>query len=329
MSGIERPRPPLTQATRAAVVVACLVAWSATGCRNARPAGQVPASRPVLRVADAFAPLSKPLIEEYRHALPNIDIQERQVASVQVLEQIDNGTIDFGVALANDAYRAYWGANAPGSNSTSKVRGVSLLQPLPMYLLVRAGSGIHRVADLRGRVVAVGARNTSSWTLATLVLKAFNIEPVTIRELSTRDEAATGLKNGTLDAIVLPGYVYPDDVTYAVIRDGAYLIPIDGPPIEQLRRELPFIRVVMIPRDIYPGQDRIIPTVGIDMLIVCRSELDERLVYQLTEQLFNVFPRLAHVEAMLRFLNMDEAPATPIPLHPGAARYFRERELSR
>lgn len=65
------------------------------------------------------------------------------------------------------------------------------------------------------------------------------------------------------------------------------------------------------------------------MLIVCRRDLDERTVYRLTEQLFNVFPRLARVEATLRFLNLDEAPATPIPLHKGAARYFRERELSR
>ena len=59
------------------------------------------------------------------------------------------------------------------------------------------------------------------------------------------------------------------------------------------------------------------------MLIVCRRDLDEQTVYRLTEQLFNVFPRLARVEATLRFLNLDEAPATPIPLHKGAARYFR------
>ena len=99
--------------------------------------------------------------------------------------------------------------------------------------------------------------------------------------------------------------------------------------MDQLRRESPFVRVVMIPRDIYPGQDKIVPTVGIDMLIVCRRDLDERLAYRLTEQLFSVFPRVARVEATMRFLNLEEAPATPIPLHTGATRYFRERELSR
>ena len=102
--------------------------------------------------------------------------------------------------------------------------------------------------------------------------------------------------------------------TESLLRErGAYLLPIDGPPVEHLRRDSPFVRVVMIPRDIYPGQDHIVPTVGIDMLIVCRRDLDDDLAYRLTEQLFNVFPRLARVEATMRFLNIEDAPATPIP----------------
>jgi hypothetical protein len=296
------------------------MAVSAGACRKAAPGKP---ARAVLRVGSAFAPLSTQLIEEYRRSLPDLDIRGlTATASNDVLRMIQANQLDFGVVLANDAYREYT------ARPDSAVRGVALLQPLPMYLVARAGSGIRSLADLKQRVVGVGARSTSTWTLATLVLKAFNVEPV-IKELRTRDSAVAGLKNGSLDAIVLPGYVYPDEVTYSAIRDGAYLLPIDGPPVAQMRREFPFIRVVMIPRDIYPGQDRIVPTVGIDMVIVCRRGLDEHLVYELTEQLFNVFPRLAHIEVMLRFLNIDEAPATPIPLHPGAARYFRERELSR
>ena len=302
-----------------------LASWSVVSCRQAPPP---PPPKAVLRVATAFAPLSTRLTEEYRRTMPDLDIQEqRSLSSTDVLRMIQNDTLDFGVALADDAYRAHFGQS--GDAASSEVRGISLLQPLPMYLLVRAGSNVRSVSDLKGRVVATGPRNTSSWTLGTLVLKAFKVESVTIKPVNSREAAALGLKDGSLDAIVLPGYVYPDEKTEEVIRDGAYLLPIDGPPVEQLRRESPFVRVVMIPRDIYPGQDKIIPTVGIDMLIVCRRSLDDQLAYRLTEQLFTVFPRLARVEATLRFLNLDEAPATPIPLHPGAARYFRERELSR
>lgn len=316
------PDRPLSQAVCATLLV--VLALGAVGCRRAPAAA---ADRPVLRIGTAFPPFSTRLIEEYRQTLPAMDIRDEQIpSSPATLRALAAGTIDLGVALADDAYRAYAEA---GDAAQSPIRGISLLQPLPMYLLVRAGSGIQKVADLKGRVVGVGPRNTSSWTLANLILTAFRVEPVTVKALSGRPAAAAGLKDGSLDAIVLPGYVYPDDVTQSVISNGAYLVPIEGPEIDELRRESPFVRTVMIPRDIYPGQDRTIPTVGIDLLIVCRRDLDERVAYEVTQQLFTVFPRLARIEATLRFLDLDDAPATPIPLHPGAARYYRERELSR
>lgn len=304
----------------------CLV--TLVGCRT-EPAP--PAARPVLRVATAFAPFSTRLIEEYRRTMPDVDFQERTLPmSGDVLSRIQDDTLDLGVALADDAYRAYFGDTPASATPDSRVRALSLLQPLPTYLLARTGSGVHSVRDLQGKTVAVGPRNSSVWKLGTLVLQAFDVEPLEVRPTSSRDLAVQGLRDGSLDAIMLPGYVYPEELTESLLRDGgAYLVPIDGPSVDRLRAESPFVRVVMIPRDIYPGQDRIVPTVGIDMLIVCRRDLDPALAYRLTQQLFAVFPRIARVEATMRFLRLEDAPATPIPLHTGAMRYFREQELSR
>ena len=106
-------------------------------------------------------------------------------------------------------------------------------------------------------------------------------------------------------------------------------MPIEGPAVEKTRQQNSFVRVMTIPRNVYPGQDRLVPTVGIDFVVVCRAGLDESVVHDATRQLFQVYPRLSGLEASLRFLNFDNAPATPIPLHPGAARYYRELQLSR
>ena len=62
--------------------------------------------------------------------------------------------------------------------------------------------------------------------------------------------------------------------------------------------------------------------------MICRTDLDERLVYNLTKQLFASLEGLSERGA-LRSMDIDQAPATPIPLHDGAARFYRERELSR
>jgi TRAP transporter TAXI family solute receptor len=165
--------------------------------------------------------------------------------------------------------------------------------------------------------------------IAELLLRTAGISDARLAPTNSRAAASAGLSAGTLDAGFFPGYVYPDDEVFAAIKAGAYLLPIEGPIVASLRQENPFIRVVTIPPNIYPGQTRLVPTIGIEMVVICRQGLSEQIVHDATVQLFEVYPRLASVEASLRFLNLDNAPATPIPLHPGAARYYRELQLSR
>jgi uncharacterized protein len=310
----------------AALLGALGLALTSTACREPRAAEP---ARPVLRMGTAFGPLTEPLAAEYRRALSNVEVGSVAAPnSIDVVRGIQNGTVDFGVAYSNDTYAGFWG-QTEGITPKREIRGVALLQPLSEYLLVRGNSGIRQVNDLRGRVVAVGPKNSSSSLLGRLVLEAFDLSSVTIKVVSSRAEGAAGLKDRTIDAVFLPGYVYPDEVIASAIKDGAYFIPIAGPAVDRLRENNPFVRLTTIPRNVLPGQTSIISTVGVDMVVVCGLDVDEELIYELTKQLFIAFPRLSGVEASLRFLNFEEAAATPIPLHPGAARYFRERELSR
>lgn len=306
----------------AALAVSLVVA--ATACDSS---SEVSAEKAQLRVGSAFAPLSLPLAEEYKERLPGIEVSiVRALHSKAVIEGIEDGSIDLGVVFADEAYSAYWSHDPSGGDSA--VRGVVLLQPLPQYLLVAGGSGIRSVADLDGRTLVVGLKTTSSYVFGPIILEAFGVT-AEVRSVATRSEAAQLLLSGEADATLLPGYTYPDEVLHPAIQAGAYFVPIDGPPIDRLRMDRPFIRRTMIPRDVYPGQDQLIPTIGIDLVVVCREGLPDRMVYDLTAALMNAYPQLSGIEANLRFLNPDEAPATPIPLHPGSARYFRERELSR
>jgi uncharacterized protein len=72
-----------------------------------------------------------------------------------------------------------------------------------------------------------------------------------------------------------------------------------------------------------------VPTVGVDSLLLCRADLSEDLVYRLTAAFFDVLPTLSTELESLQLMDVARASATPIPLHRGAARYYRERELTR
>jgi TRAP transporter TAXI family solute receptor len=282
----------------------------------------------VLRVTTSFGPFSLRLIDEYRRAWPNIDVRPETAAdSIAAVDAIEHGRADIGLAYADAVFAAYWN---PRERAKSPLRGVALLEALPVYVLVRDGSGIRRAADLRGRrVVKTGGSVTlTRMSLPDLVLQAIDVDPASIRTVPI-SEALPAFAAGTIDAILLSGWVGNAAAQYETIRRVARILPIEGPLVERLRREYPFLRAVTVPRVLYPGQERPIATVGMDVLVVCARDLPEPVVYEATKQLFIAYPRLSGVEATLRFLNLDEAAATPIPLHPGAARYFRERELSR
>jgi TRAP-type uncharacterized transport system substrate-binding protein len=62
---------------------------------------------------------------------------------------------------------------------------------------------------------------------------------------------------------------------------------------------------------------------------LCRAELEDDLVYRLTKTLYEGPGESVVDPALVPWLDQAVGAATPVPLHPGAARYYRERELAR
>jgi TRAP-type uncharacterized transport system substrate-binding protein len=70
-----------------------------------------------------------------------------------------------------------------------------------------------------------------------------------------------------------------------------------------------------------------VETVAIDVLLLCRAGFPEQFVHRLTWALFQVLPNLAKQFDYLKLMELNRAPATPVPLHAGAAWYYRQEEL--
>lgn len=304
-----------------ALLLTATVGSSGYGCgRRSAPTVDTPQR---LWVTTAFASFSRPLIEEYQRALPQLDIKPIAAAdSNAVVHALEHGDADLGLAYADAVFAAY-GTVSRGHSATA-LRGVSVLEPLPLYVLVRNDAHIEHIADLRDRRLA----SLSNSTLVRLFLNALGVDSTNVR-LLPREALFTGLADGTLDAALISAWVPDTGSEFVAIQQRAHVLSVDGPVIQRLRTEYPFIRRVTVPRVLYSDQLHAVNTIGMDVLVVCRAGLSAALVYEATKHLFLAYSRLSSVEATLRFLDLDEAAATPIPLHPGAARYFRERELSR
>ena len=248
------------------------------------------------------------------------------VANAQALQ---HGNADLALTFANVAYTGYIGRLDDSPGRLDSVRGIAVLYLTPMHLVVRGDSPVRSLADLKGRIVAAGQRGSGTPLTAALALRAAGVSDDDISQRwLTFAEAADRLVSGELDAMFV-NQGYPSDAVRTAMQAGARLLDLAGPAIERLRAEYPFLRAALIPENTYPGQRRAVRTIGIDTLLVSRAGLDEALVYRLTQGLFATLPTLATRVTALRRMELERAAAMPIPLHPGAARYYREQELSR
>jgi TRAP transporter TAXI family solute receptor len=196
-------------------------------------------------------------------------------------------------------------------------------------VIVRAGSKLASIAAFRGSHVALGPKGRGTELAAKMLLGAFGLTTLDVHpEFMPYEEASRRLVRGSLDAAFMAS-PYPADAVAGAMRGGARLLDIVGPPVEQLRREHPFFRKMLIPDVVYEGQNRTVHTIGVDNVLLCRAGLDEDLVYRLTKVLLEALPFPSSENNSPPGVDFKRAPATPLPLHAGAARYYRERELFR
>jgi hypothetical protein len=242
--------------------------------------------------------------------------------SPSIVDALREGDLDVGLATADVAYLAFAGQLDESIPAFDQLRGMAVLGLNTLHLIVGKDKRAQSVADLRGFNIALGSGSGTA-LVANLLLDASGLSLSDVhRDPLPYAEAANRLATGELDAAFMT-IVPPGDPVVVATRAGARVLEIQGAVVERLRLQHPFLINTIIPRGSYPGQTTPIRTIGVDLLLVCRADLDEGLVYRLVDTYFAV------LERSIPAIDFDRAPATSIPLHPGAARYYRQRELSR
>jgi TRAP transporter TAXI family solute receptor len=270
------------------------------------------------------------LVDAYKKLMPDVTFELVTTGgSVTQLQALQNGTADVGTAMADVAYMAFANRFGEPAGAFDRLRAMAVLQPATIHVIVPGNSTRSSIADLRGARVALGARGSGTALGAKMLLGAFGLTMEDVRgEFLPFEDASARLTHGELDAAFMTS-PYPAAAVARATRAGAKLLEVVGPAAERLRLEYPFFRKTLIPQVVYEGQHHSIHTMGVDDVLLCRADLDEALAYRLVRVLLETLPYPASDNGTVVQINFRRAPATPLPLHPGAARYYRERELSR
>jgi TRAP transporter TAXI family solute receptor len=307
-----------------------LLSVCAIGCRSESSRGVPPKTETTVRLLHTWgidASATAQMQSALAASLSDMRVElNRADGSVSALRMLRRGDVDGIFTFASLAYMASTGELAELPEPSDNLRAIAELPSRPVQVVVGGRSGITSITALRGRHVSIGPTGTRAALVAELLLRAFGI---TLRDIRVeRFEPTDGVPRvatGEVDAVFWsgPAHVEIDEA----VRRGARILDISKEDLDRARVNYPLLKPTIIRTHAGSGLDRAIHTVGVDEIFLCRKDLDETIVHELTRALVELIAQRGLDLEPLTRMNLSLASSTAIPLHPGAARYYREREL--
>jgi TRAP transporter TAXI family solute receptor len=193
--------------------------------------------------------------------------------------------------------------------------------------LVAANSDIKTFRDLAGKKVSIGP---NGWTINTMSKKILEMEGMSVRmETLKPDDAVQQLKDGNIDAIInTPSDLYAPFLDLATARE-IRLVPLTAGIQKRLIDENASFYLSTWPADskAYPKLVNTVETVSYPNIIIANGKtVSDDLAYRIVKEVVESFEKVADSEPSLKVLKLsDLAVSVGVPIHPGAARYFKER----
>ena len=249
--------------------------------------------------------------------------------SVANVNGIGGGSLESGFSQSDVATWAQKGTGIfEGKPHVPGLRMIANLYPETIHVVVKKGSGIRSIVDLKGKRVALDEPGSGTLINARLVLAAYGVLESEIKpEYIKPNQAGDKMKDGSLDAFFFTGGAPAGAIAeLASSGSGIELLPIDGPQAQGLRMASPFFANDTIPAETYKGVAAV-NTLAVGAQWVTSDKADAETVYQITKALFSDATQktLQAGHAKGKMITLKNAvQGVGIPFHPGAERYYKE-----
>jgi len=254
--------------------------------------------------------------------------------SSENLKLMDEDQIQFGILQG--LYGAWaWQGTGPVSKPYKNLRSVSMLWQNVEHFVVRtplATSGtIADMTNLYDESFSIGARNSGTEGSGRFILGQLGIDPekMDIAYLGY-GPSADALQNGNIEGMNIPAGVPAAAVTraYANMGEDITTLNVTADQLAQINSEFELWTPYEIPAGTYPGQNEVINTIAQPNILAVREDVSEYDVYQITKTIYANLPFLNNIHPATKAMALEKAIAgLPMPLHVGAARFYREQGL--
>lgn len=247
-------------------------------------------------------------------------------ASVENMGLIALGDADLAIGLADTVAQAYTGTGTFDGQQLDMVRGLASLYANMVHIVALEGSGITTLEDLRGMRVSVGAPGSGTEVNAEAILAANGISYDDIDEQRLNfNETADALANGDIDAGFFSVGAPTSSILNLATTQDIVIIALSQAELDAAMAADATFSTTTLPSGSYNGVDEDVTVLGIPNVLVVSSEMSDDLAYALTKALYENIAELQAVHPSANETTIAfSMSATPIPMHPGALRYYDE-----
>lgn len=265
------------------------------------------------------------------------DTPGTKVASVETGGSVDNlirigkGEIQLGLAQATTAYSVFEGKGQFEGANVDNVRLLGCLEPYALHIITREGSGINSVKDTAGRRVAIGAPGSANQLASMAVLSAYGLaEGSYIALAEGSNDARNKLQDGNVDLVIdMQTIPYAGLLQVQASIGDTKLLPIEPEAMSKILSETKFAEFV-IPAAAYDFADVGLPTISDwSCLFASETQVSPELAYDITKAVYESTGKLTLKSK--DNISVDNALLAqgPLPLHPGAQKYYDEKAASK
>ncbi|MBL8490970.1 MAG: TAXI family TRAP transporter solute-binding subunit [Rhodocyclaceae bacterium] len=277
-----------------------------------------------------YYPLGVALSQIYGKAIPGAKVSVQATkASAENLNLLQAGRGEIAFSLGDALNEAWKGNEEAGFKSPlKKLRTVAAIYPNYIQIVANADSGIRTLADLKGKRVAVGAPKSGTELNARDIFRGAGI---TYKDLGKVEylpfgESVELIKNRQLDATLISA-----GLGVAAVRDLAtavkiVIVPIPAEVVARIGEAA--YQSGSIPGNTYGGQAEPVQTVAVQNFLVTHEGVPTETAYRMTKSMFENLDAMVAAHAAAKAISREgAAKQPPVPLHPGAEKYYREAGL--
>ncbi|MDX5359113.1 MAG: TAXI family TRAP transporter solute-binding subunit [Rhodobacterales bacterium] len=273
-----------------------------------------------------YYPLGVALSELYAEGIPGARTQVQATkASVENLNLLASGRGEVAFALGDSVMAGWEGKQEAGFKAPLKnLRAIGGMYDNYIQIIAEKSAGITTVTDLKGKTISVGAPASGTELNARAIFggAGMSYDDMAKVEFLPYSESAELIKNRQLQSTL-----QSSGLGAAFIKDLAttHEITIVAVPADVVEKIGAPYKPSVIPAGTYNGQTADVPTAAVTNILVTSDKVSEETVYQMTKLMFENIAKLKAAHSAASALDPAKAvQALPIPLHPGAEKYYRE-----